>query len=63
MTDNSNEKKKKIDPQRMAILRSLPIEIKKQISGEEADAFLSGDELPDSLLEKLKDYLVEDDKK
>ena len=61
MTENTQSNKKKIDPQRMAILRSLPIEIKQQISGEEADAFLSGKELPDSLLEKLKDYLVEND--
>ncbi len=51
---------KKPDPERMAILRSLPIEIKQQISGEEAEAFLYKKELPDSLLEKLKGYLVED---
>jgi len=49
--------KKKPDPQRMAILRALPLEIKEQISGEEAQAFLYNEELPDTLLEKLKDYL------
>lgn len=49
------------DPERMAVLRSLPIEIKEQISGEEAAAFLHKEELPESLLEKLKDYLVTDD--
>lgn len=47
----------KIDPQRMAVLRSLPLEIKQQITGEEARAFLANEELPESLLEKLKDYL------
>lgn len=47
----------KIDPERMKVLRSLPLEIKEQITGEEAQAFLQGEELPDSLLEKLKDYL------
>lgn len=52
-------RKEKPSPQRMAILRSLPIEIKQQITGEEAQAFLYEEELPDSLLEKLKDYLVE----
>ena len=50
----------KPDPERMAILRSLPIEIKQQITGEEAQAFLYKEKLPDSLLEKLKDYLVDD---
>jgi hypothetical protein len=50
-------RKEKPDPQRMAILRSLPLEIKEQITGEEAQAFLYNVELPDSLMEKLKDYL------
>lgn len=51
-------RKEKPNPQRMAILRSLPIEIKQQLTGEEVQAFLYGEELPKSLLEKLKDYLV-----
>jgi hypothetical protein len=50
-------RRKKPDPGRMAVLRSLPLEIKQQITGEEAQAFLYNEELPDSLLEKLKDYL------
>jgi len=50
-------RKEKPDPQRMAVLRSLPLEIKQQITGEEAQAFLYNEELPESLLEKLKDYL------
>jgi len=57
MTDT---KKSKPDPQRVAVLRSLPLELKEQISGEEAEAFMYNKELPDSLLEKLKDYLEED---
>ena len=52
----------KPDPERMAVLRSLPFEIKQQISGEEAHAFLYNEDLPESLVEKLKDYLVADDK-
>ncbi|MCF6290921.1 MAG: hypothetical protein L3J03_08010 [Desulfobacterales bacterium] len=52
--------KEKPDPERMAVLRSLPIEIKERITGEEAHAFLHKQELPESLLEKLKDYLVDD---
>lgn len=56
----TGEKKEKPDPQRVAILRSLPLEIKQQLTGEEAEAFMYNRELPDSLLEKLKDYLTED---
>lgn len=50
--------KSKVDPERMAILRSLPVEIKEKITGEEAQAFLYGEPLPESLAEKLKDYMV-----
>jgi len=57
----SDTKKDKPDPQRVAMLRSLPIEVKQQITGEEAEAFMYNRELPDSLLEKLKDYLVDDE--
>ena len=58
MTVSPNEKP---DPRRVAVLRSLPTEIKEQITGEEAEAFMYNRELPDSLLEKLKDYLTEDE--
>lgn len=54
--DGNNEKKKP-NPERVAMLRSLPIEIKSRITGEEAHAFMYDEDLPDSLLEKLKDYL------
>ncbi|MEN8256986.1 MAG: hypothetical protein ABFS09_03890 [Thermodesulfobacteriota bacterium] len=53
-----SETKKKPDPERMAVLRSLPIEVKEKITGEEAHAFLFNEELPDTLLEKLKEYLI-----
>lgn len=53
--------KEKPDPERVAILRSLPMEIKETITGEEAAAFMYCRPLPDSLLEKLKDYVVLDD--
>jgi len=59
--ENVGPRKEKPDPERMAILRSLPVEVKQQITGEEAQAFLYKEELPDSLLEKLKDYLAEDE--
>ena len=59
MSETDKQTKRKPDPQRMALLRSLPIEIKQQITGEEADAIMYDKELPDTLLEKLKDYLVD----
>ncbi len=52
--------KKNYDPVRMAVLRSLPREIKESLTQEEVDAFLLGQELPDSLAEKLQDYLEEE---
>ena len=52
--------KKKADPARVQALRMLPLEIKETITKEEANAFLFEDVWPDSLREKLKDYIVED---
>lgn len=54
--DNNSEKKKP-NPERVAMLRSLPLEVKSRITGEEAHAFMYDEELPESLMEKLKDYL------
>lgn len=56
----NNDKNEKPDPQRVAVLRSLPLEIKEQISGDEAEAFMYNRELPDSLLKKLENYIEED---
>lgn len=52
--------KEKILPERMTALRSLPVEIKQQLTGEEARAFLYGEELPVELAEKLKDFIVQE---
>ena len=52
--------KKKPDPAKMKVLRSLPVEIKQVLTKEEVDAFLYKEEWPDSLREKLKDYLVDE---
>lgn len=60
MTTPAAPPNKKPNPERMSVLRSLPLEIKEQISGAEAHAFLYDEELPDSLLEKLRDFLVDD---
>jgi hypothetical protein len=60
---NQDESPKgKPDPERMQALRSLPIEVKQSLTKEEADAFLYGQVWPDSLLEKLRDYMVDEGK-
>ncbi|MFN2354152.1 MAG: hypothetical protein ABR512_06475 [Desulfopila sp.] len=53
--------KDKVDAKRMEVLRGLPVEVKAQITGEEAQAFLYGDPLPATLLEKLSDYIIIDE--
>lgn len=61
MTYKPGPRKEKPDPLRMRVLRALPLQIKDKLTGEEVQAFLYNEILPDSLLEKLKDYIVEDD--
>jgi hypothetical protein len=46
------------DPARMEALRLLPKEIAETLTKEEIKIFLFEDEWPDTLAEKLKDYLV-----
>ncbi len=52
--------RRKPDPVRMQALRNLPLEVKQTLTKEEVDAFLYEDVRPDSLKEKLKDYILED---
>jgi hypothetical protein len=60
MDQKTDLDKDKIIPERMEVLRSLPVEIKQLLTGEEAQAFLYGEELPEDLAEKLKDYLIQE---
>ncbi len=46
--------------ERVAFLRSLPLEIKEQLSGEEAQTFMYEEEIPEALYEKIKDYIKEE---
>jgi hypothetical protein len=56
-----NSERKKCDPERMHVLRMLPLGIKQSLTKEEVDAFLHDEMWPDSLKEKLKDYIVDED--
>jgi hypothetical protein len=48
---------KDVDAERLEVLRRLPKSIVEKLTKEEIRAFLSKNEWPDSLKEKLKDYL------
>lgn len=55
------ENKRKPDPVKMQVLRSMPLDIKQTLTKAEVDAFLYDEVWPESLQEKLKDYLAEED--
>ena len=46
------------DPERVAVLRSLPLEIKETLTGEEAASFINNEPLSETLYNKIKDYLL-----
>jgi len=48
------------NPERVAFLRSLPLEVKQEITGEESEAFMFEKDIPESLYEKIKKYITED---
>ena len=60
MNDNEN-KVEKPKPERIKALKSLPKDLMERLTKEEVHAFLFDEVWPDSLQEKLKDYLVEEE--
>ena len=59
--EGEKSQEQKPDPKRLAALRSLPKEIITSFTKEEVKSFLYEDVWPDSLREKLKDYIVDED--
>lgn len=57
MIDEKEFSKRKPDPSRVAVLRKLPPEIMAELTKEEVNAFLFEAVWPDTLKDKLKDYL------
>jgi hypothetical protein len=57
--DEIKNRGKEPKPGRIEALRELPGEILRTLTKQEINAFLYYDEWPDSLGEKLKDYLVD----
>ncbi len=58
MDKNAKYAPQEYDKERMAVFRLLPVEVIKKFTKEEMLAFLRGEDLPESLEEKLKDYLT-----
>ena len=56
MNEKKNTKNEPI-PGRMEVLRELPAEIMRGLTKDEVKAFLFEEVWPDSLREKLKEYL------
>lgn len=52
--------KKKADPEKIKVLRMLPLEVKDSLTPEEVHAILFEDVWPDSLQEKLKEYIIDE---
>ena len=52
--------KKKPDPEKIHVLRMLPREVKESLTPDEVNAILFEDVWPDSLQEKLKEYIVDE---
>ncbi len=55
-------KKKKPDPERQMALESLPPTIKESLTDEEVELFLYAEEWPESLFEKMDEFIVKQEK-
>lgn len=55
--NEKNNQKREPDPERVKVLRNFPEEIVEQLTKDEINAFLFDDLWPDSLRDKLKEFL------
>lgn len=60
MTGKNKIQKEKPDPERKGALESLPPHIRDSLTEEEVDLFLYSEEWPDSLFEKMNEFIVKD---
>lgn len=54
----NKKSKNKIDPEREMALKSLPPNIKNDLTEEEIEMFLTSETWSDELIEKLKEFLT-----
>ncbi len=52
--------KNKIEKERQQSYESLPPSVKENLTQEEKELFLTADKWPDSLFEKLEDFIVKE---
>ena len=52
--------KKKIDKERQAAYDSLPPGIKENLTSEEKELFINAEQWPDSLFEKLEEFIIKE---
>jgi len=52
--------KKKIDKERQMSYDSLPPSVKESLTEEEKELFLCADQWPDTLFEKLEEFIIKD---
>jgi len=60
MAKKHNVQKEKPAPERKGALESLPPHIRENLTEEETDLFLFGDEWPESLFEKMNEFIIKD---
>ena len=58
--NKKRNRKHDLDTKRLEAFRNLPADIVKLLTKEEVQAFFYDDEWPDSMREKLNDYLVDE---
>ena len=59
MSSDKTKKKQEPLPGRMEALRSLPANVLRRLTKQEVKAFLFKEEWPDSMQDKLREYMVE----
>lgn len=52
--------KKKIDKERQMSYDALPLNVKESLTEEEKELFLYAEEWPDSLFEKLEEFIIKE---
>jgi hypothetical protein len=57
---NTNKKKIKIDKERQMSYDSLPQGVRESLTDEEKELFIHAEAWPDSLFEKLEEFIVKD---
>ncbi len=56
--NSDNKKQKKVDQERKQAFESLPPNVKARLTDEEKDLFLTSEEWPDELFDKLKEFII-----